>query len=138
MLARLAVMFFVVMFLAGCATTADKSKSTEVQQLQDRISSLEEELAEKDQQISRLEDKAWRGQAPASREFTQKSGSSEKLSAKQIQTALRNAGYYQGAVDGKIGPMTKKAIKEFQGAKGLEQDGVVGKRTSAALRGYLE
>src|SRR3989338_7119292 len=40
----------------------------------------------------------------------------------QIQTALANAGYYSGAIDGKIGPMTQQAIKEFQAAHSLTAD----------------
>lgn len=57
--------------------------------------------------------------------------------AVQIQTALRNAGYYTGPVDGKVGPMTKKAIEDFQKASGLEADGKVGTKTWAILGGYL-
>ncbi|RJO65728.1 MAG: peptidoglycan-binding protein [Candidatus Omnitrophota bacterium] len=60
-----------------------------------------------------------------------------QLSPKQIQRALKSAGFYQGSVDGKIGPRTKEAIKEFQKARGLKADGVVGKRTSAELNKYL-
>ncbi|OPY89354.1 MAG: Zinc D-Ala-D-Ala carboxypeptidase precursor [Smithella sp. PtaU1.Bin162] len=61
-----------------------------------------------------------------------------ELSHRQIQKALKNAGYYQGAIDGKIGPKTKEAILKFQRAKGLKADGVVGKKTSAALNRYLD
>lgn len=60
-----------------------------------------------------------------------------KLSAKQIQTALKNAGYYTGAIDGKIGRKTRAAIKKFQAANGLKADGVVGKKTSEALKAHL-
>ncbi|MDD5108192.1 MAG: peptidoglycan-binding domain-containing protein [Candidatus Omnitrophica bacterium] len=59
------------------------------------------------------------------------------LSAKQIQRALKSAGFYQGAVDGKIGPKTKSAIIKFQKAHNLKADGVVGKRTSMELNKYL-
>jgi len=59
------------------------------------------------------------------------------LNAKQIQKALKSAGFYQGPIDGKIGPKTKKAIIKFQKAKGLRADGIVGKRTSAELNKYL-
>ncbi|MCX5716492.1 MAG: peptidoglycan-binding domain-containing protein, partial [Candidatus Omnitrophica bacterium] len=45
---------------------------------------------------------------------------------KQIQTALKNAGLYIGQIDGKIGPLTKKAIEEFQKSNGLKVDGKVG------------
>jgi len=57
--------------------------------------------------------------------------------AKDIQKALKNAGLYSGAVDGKIGPKTKKAIEEFQKAKGLKVDGKVGPMTWAELEKYL-
>jgi peptidoglycan hydrolase-like protein with peptidoglycan-binding domain len=56
---------------------------------------------------------------------------------KEIQTALKKAGYYAGAIDGKIGPKTMKAIEEFQKAKGLKVDGKVGPRTWAELEKYL-
>ncbi|HRZ15029.1 MAG TPA: peptidoglycan-binding domain-containing protein [Candidatus Omnitrophota bacterium] len=60
-----------------------------------------------------------------------------KPSAKEIQAALKNAGYYTGTVDGKIGPMTKRAIEEFQRANNLQADGKVGPKTWAALSAYL-
>lgn len=60
-----------------------------------------------------------------------------ELSAKQIQQALRNAGFYKGAIDGKIGPKTKEAIKAFQKANNLKPDGLVGKRTAKKLNNYL-
>ncbi|MFH1655629.1 MAG: peptidoglycan-binding domain-containing protein [Candidatus Omnitrophota bacterium] len=60
-----------------------------------------------------------------------------QLSPKQIQRALKNAGFYQGPIDGKIGAKTKEAIVKFQKTKGFKADGIVGKRTSAALNKYL-
>ncbi|MDD2752203.1 MAG: peptidoglycan-binding domain-containing protein [Candidatus Omnitrophica bacterium] len=59
-------------------------------------------------------------------------------STEEIQTALQNAGFYTGAVDGKKGPMTKKAIEEFQKAHNLKPDGKVGPMTWAALEQYLK
>ena len=56
---------------------------------------------------------------------------------KDIQNALKNAGFYTGAIDGKIGPKTKKAVMEFQKANGLKDDGKVGPKTWAALEKYL-
>lgn len=56
---------------------------------------------------------------------------------KDIQTALKAAGFYTGTVDGKIGPRTKKAIIDFQKANGLKADGKVGPKTMAALDKYL-
>lgn len=56
---------------------------------------------------------------------------------KDIQRALKAAGFYSGSIDGKIGPKTKRAITEFQKAKGLKVDGKVGPRTWAELEKYL-
>lgn len=58
--------------------------------------------------------------------------------SKDIQTALKNAGFYVGAIDGKIGPKSKKAIEEFQKSKGLKVDGKVGPKTWAELEKYLQ
>lgn len=56
---------------------------------------------------------------------------------KDIQKALKNAGFYTGAVDGKIGPKTKLAVEEFQKSKGLKADGKVGPKTWVELEKYL-
>ena len=61
-----------------------------------------------------------------------------KPSTRQIQQALKNAGFYQGAVDGKMGPQTRDAIREFQRLHGLVDDGVAGKKTWAKLSAYSE
>ncbi len=60
-----------------------------------------------------------------------------KPEASEIQTALKNANFYNGPIDGKIGPKTKKAIEEFQKANGLKVDGKVGTKTWALLSKYL-
>jgi len=56
---------------------------------------------------------------------------------RDIQTALKAANFYTGSIDGKMGPKTKKAIVEFQKAKGLKADGKVGPKTWIALEKYL-
>lgn len=50
-----------------------------------------------------------------------------------VQTRLKNWGYYKGAVDGIYGSQTVSAVKYFQRRNGLTADGIVGKRTAAAL-----
>ena len=55
----------------------------------------------------------------------------------QIQTALKAAGLYNGSIDGKIGPATKRAIEQFQTQNNLKADGKVGPQTWAALEKYL-
>ena len=52
---------------------------------------------------------------------------------KQIQTALKNKGYYTGKVDGIFGKLTTAAVKSFQRDNGLTADGVVGSATIRAL-----
>jgi len=59
------------------------------------------------------------------------------LTKKDIRQALKNAGYYNGTIDGKIGKNTKKAIIEFQKANGLKADGIVGSKTKSLLLQYL-
>jgi peptidoglycan hydrolase-like protein with peptidoglycan-binding domain len=65
-------------------------------------------------------------------------GASLKPSTSEIQRALKNAGFYQGKVDGKSGPLTKEAVKEFQRVHGLTDDGVVGRKTWAKLQAYAD
>jgi len=60
-----------------------------------------------------------------------------KPSNQQIQTALKNAGYYTGKVDGKLGPLSKEAINKFQAANKLQVDGKVGPKTWEVLGKYL-
>ncbi|MCC8063921.1 MAG: spore cortex-lytic enzyme [Clostridiales bacterium] len=50
-----------------------------------------------------------------------------------IQTKLKRWGYYTGAVDGIYGSSTVSAVKYFQRANGLTEDGVVGAATLRAL-----
>lgn len=61
-----------------------------------------------------------------------------KERVKKIQMALQKAGYYKGEIDVKLGPRTKRAIKEFQKAKKLSPDGIVGEKTWEALSQYLK
>ncbi|MEW6170555.1 MAG: peptidoglycan-binding domain-containing protein, partial [Candidatus Omnitrophota bacterium] len=56
---------------------------------------------------------------------------------KDVQLALQNAGFYKGVVDGKTGPQTKSAIKEFQAKNGLKADGKIGPLTWEKLKVYL-
>ena len=60
-----------------------------------------------------------------------------KPTNEEIQTALKNAGFYTGQVDGKLGPKTKKAIEAFQTANNLKADGKVGPKTWSLLSTHL-
>ena len=60
-----------------------------------------------------------------------------KPTNEEIQTALKNAGHYTAEIDGKMGPRTLKAIKDFQAANNLEADGKVGPKTWSVLSKHL-
>lgn len=51
----------------------------------------------------------------------------------QIQCLLQYLGYYTITVDGIWGPGSEQATRDFQKAEGLEDDGIPGKLTQAAL-----
>ena len=61
-----------------------------------------------------------------------KKGSSGEVVA-QVQTRLKNWGYYFGTVDGVYGSKTEEAVRFFQRKNGLSVDGQVGNQTLAAL-----
>jgi uncharacterized protein (TIGR02594 family) len=51
----------------------------------------------------------------------------------EIQRALAARGYNPGAIDGAFGPRTREAVRAFQRANGLADDGVPGPLTLAVL-----
>ncbi len=59
---------------------------------------------------------------------------SKGAAVKELQTLLKQAGFYTQALDGSFGPVTDAAVRKFQKANGLTVDGVAGPKTWAALR----
>jgi peptidoglycan hydrolase-like protein with peptidoglycan-binding domain len=55
----------------------------------------------------------------------------------QIQLALQRAGFSPGPADGRLGPRTRSAIKNFQLAHGLKSDGKVGPMTWNKLESFI-
>ncbi len=51
-----------------------------------------------------------------------------------LQQRLQELGYFQGNATGYFGSVTKSAVMDFQQAKGLNPDGVVGSNTDTTLR----
>jgi len=52
---------------------------------------------------------------------------------RQIQTKLKNWGYYTSGVDGIFGAKTTSAVKSFQRKNKLVADGIVGQKTANAM-----
>lgn len=65
---------------------------------------------------------------PAAEAVTYKKGSSGAV-VSQIQTKLKNWGYYAGDVDGIYGSATERAVRAFQRKNGLTADGKAGAQT---------
>lgn len=59
------------------------------------------------------------------------------ISTRQAQEVLKARGYYTGPIDGKIGKQTAEAIRKFQKAEGLKEDGVLGTETKKRIASYL-
>lgn len=53
---------------------------------------------------------------------------------REVQTALKAAGCYNGKIDGKVGEQTVAAIRTFQTQNALKVDGIVGPATWRALQ----
>lgn len=56
----------------------------------------------------------------------------------EVQQALKNAGLYDGAVDGQLGLKSREGIQRFQMRRGLLPDGIAGPKTWELLKRYLE
>lgn len=63
----------------------------------------------------------------------QNSGRQSPEMVKQAQEKLSAEGHDAGPSDGKLGPKTQAALKEFQESKGLEASGRLDQETIAAL-----
>ena len=59
-------------------------------------------------------------------------------SVKQLQQQLGQLNYYEGPIDGYMGPQTIAAIKDLQAQAGLPQTGTMNPATQNALNNYLK
>lgn len=117
------------LLFSGCASTCGVKKcqdmELQVKNLESRLNTLESGRALGDIAVSDIS-------------ISEQSAiSAESLTNTDIQAALKNAGFYNGTIDGKIGRNTKKAIEEFQAANNLKADGVAGAKTRAVLIKHL-
>ena len=150
---RVVGMMMVVGLLSGCAAMKSRQDTARLQSqvglLDERVTQLERSagiglsaapVAEPvfDSGTAVGSDSGSARKRRASAEPASLSASSVKPSTREIQQALKNAGFYQGSIDGKMGPVTREAVKEFQRIHGLGDDGVVGRKTWAKLKAYAD
>jgi peptidoglycan hydrolase-like protein with peptidoglycan-binding domain len=55
-----------------------------------------------------------------------------------VQKALSRLGHSPGSEDGKDGPKTQHAVREFQASATIKIDGIVGPETREALKAALD
>lgn len=137
--------------LSGCGSAQKKLSEdvkgikTKVDTLETRVEGVETKQSETErlamEQAQKMEDlKAERMARQATGRtnvgIKGKRSHKDKEKIREIQTCLKNAGFYKGEVDGVKGRKTGSAIKKFQSANGLTADGVVGNRTWEALGKY--
>jgi murein L,D-transpeptidase YcbB/YkuD len=128
---------------SGCSTARKKTNDeitgikTRVETLETRVETVEAKQVEVEKAVQTTATTAVSEPAWPETNFDVKSSTTPVTSdVKQIQKALKNAGYYSGSVDGVKGKNTKRAIKAFQRDHGLTADGVVGSKTWDALSKY--
>jgi murein L,D-transpeptidase YcbB/YkuD len=124
--------------VSGCAMdTGEKIANLEkkVEVAEGRLDSFEGRIDAAERRLTAVED-YFRKQA-AQKEAVSAAAQTSSMSIQDMQIALKNAGFYKGAVDGKMGPATDRAIKDFQAANGLKPDGVAGAKTKAMLMKHL-
>ncbi|MBU1124432.1 MAG: peptidoglycan-binding protein [Candidatus Omnitrophica bacterium] len=136
---RLALIWVLLMGMGGCATV---KKQPQIQFLQEENTQLKNQLQQKDKELSVLEEQLMVTQQLSSRAKVKKTIQIQKspsvMTPWKIQSALKDAGFYEGPIDGKIGNETKKAIKKFQKANGLLVDGIPGEDTRRKLKKYVK
>jgi len=160
---QLIVVFVLIIFTAGCATTTQPDT---LAQLRIQVAQLERKVSQRDSEVemllTRVDElslqlermgsvkqpfsfKEIENQEGVKRSSTKKSPLNQNkktirvnVSPREIQTALKNAGYYNGVIDGKIGSKSRQAIVEFQKDHELKSDGIIGKRTWDEMKNYLE
>ena len=139
----------VLLVFSGCASKSKK----QINSLQAQVGEITNELVRLDQSVQETrasvqtlenrqggaagESSGAAGGAGISVSSVYRTPSGFELPSLDIQQALKNAGYYSGSIDGKIGPSTREAVKKFQRDNGLESDGVIGRRTWSKLKTYL-
>lgn len=134
---------FAAASLTGCSGAQKKrdeelkGMKAKVDTLESKVEGVESKLSETERALAAKEAEA-QSMASAPAMESSSTGSKCNASIKDIQEALKNAGFYSGKVDGVKGKQTRKAIKGFQRANGLTPDGKVGSKTWELLSRYAQ
>ncbi|MFA4888020.1 MAG: peptidoglycan-binding domain-containing protein [Candidatus Omnitrophota bacterium] len=144
----------ILLLASGCATIQKKNE-LEKQGLRNQVSVLEAQLQQKEQMIKELEAELsgrivqetlrelpeTKYDMPAGKASTGKTKPAEEIkwrpTVRQVQIALRNAGYNYVMVDRHMGKLTRKAIRAFQQKNSLFVSGKVDRLTWNLLKNYL-
>ena len=147
MLKRVLGLCFAIVFLvslSGCAT-ARKQKELEIQGLRNQVSVLESQIQSKDEEINSLKEQLAKTTTTEEKQAITVRHAKKRVigevksrpNIKEIQIALKNAGYEPGTIDGKMGKQTRDAVIAFQKAHNLRANGKVGHKTWNLLKEYL-
>ncbi len=130
MVMRLVMIFVLMAALTGCLKKAsDENVSMEPAATEEATTVAMEDVSQ--------EAGAMRGKSVSVEPAVSQSAAVEKPSIQDVQKALKNAGLYEGKIDGISGPVTREAIKSFQSQNGLKSDGKAGPMTWQKLKEYL-
>jgi peptidoglycan hydrolase-like protein with peptidoglycan-binding domain len=130
MVMRLVMIFVLMASLTGCLKkVSDENASMEP--------TVTEEASTADMTDVSQEEGAVQGKSVSVEPVSGQTAAFEKPSVQNVQQALKNAGIYEGKIDGISGPKTREAIEAFQSRVGLKADGKVGPRTWEKLKEYL-
>ncbi len=155
------VVLLAALAVGGCATT--QPKVSVVNELQGQVSDLSSRVQAQEKEIvdlkynlkemaDKVETKEWDSAEEKSAAVAKSSTTAVikvtndknangiiKVAAttEQVQKALKNAGLYEGPIDGKLGSKTKSSIAEFQKQHNLRADGVIGQKTWNEMKQYL-
>ncbi len=164
---KLILLTIILFVTSGCSTLQGPSYTNNMQikvaQLERKLSEKDKKVADLEYEVERLSSElemanslalsnieepyraevAYSNTSASSKPTKSKTSKEDtriirvNASEKDVQKALKNAGFYTGAIDGKIGSGSKQAIKDFQKEKGLTSDGIIGQRTWTKLKTYL-
>lgn len=97
--------------------------------------SIEKFQSENNLEVTRFVDKeTWKKLSTIKEKGLIKEGG---LNVELIQKILSETGYNPGSADGKLGPNTLNAVKNFQKSHQLKADGKIGYKTLSAFSSYL-